>query len=247
MEELDPVLKRLDLTDTEINLYKTLLREGEGTASALAKQADIHRRLAYDKVASLQEKGLVSYVDRENKRIYKPTDPHRLEELVEDRREQLNELEHQVQDLLPELMTHFEAETDDREVRVLEGKDAIKQLFNDQLRKADDTIYLMGSPRESEELLKYFLPSWTERRRDKGITIKGVFEHRMRDEVGEHGPIEDRYLPEDHDSTVSISIYGDTVGIIFWIDHPLVIMIDDPDAAQSFMSYFQLMWEAAEP
>lgn len=246
MEDIDPVLKQLDLTDAEITLYKTLLREGEGTASAIAKSAGVHRRLAYDKFESLMEQGLVSYVDKENKRVYKPANPQRLEELVEERRKDLDALERQMQDVLPDLMTHFNAETDEREVRVLEGKDAIKQLFNDELREADDTIYVIGSPAESEDILKYFLPSWTEKRRDKDITIKGVFEHEMRGMVGEHGPIEDRYLPEGHDSSVSMSIYGDKVGILFWIDNPLVIMIDDPDAAESFMGYFQLMWEAAE-
>jgi hypothetical protein len=65
--------------------------------------------------------------------------------------------------------------------------------------------------------------------------------------VGERAPVEDRYLPEGQESSVSIAIYGDTVGITFWIDQPLVIMIEDQAAADSFMGYFQLVWEAAEP
>jgi len=116
----------------------------------------------------------------------------------------------------------------------------------DELREADDTIYVIGSPEESEELLEYFLPTWTDRRVEKGIKIKGVFEDGMRGMVGEHGELADRYLPEGHTSDVSICIYGNKAGIIFWIDNPLVIMIDDADAADSFMSYFDLVWDAAE-
>lgn len=240
-------LRDLGLTDAEEQLYITLLREGEGTASALAKAAGVDRRLAYDKIEALQEKGLVSYMDTEQKRVYKPTNPERLKELVEDRREDLNELEEKLDTFLPDLMTHFTAEKDDREVRVLQGKDAIKQLFNDQLREADDTIHLMGSPEESEDILEYFLPSWTKQRQEEGIEIRGVFEHRMKGEVGSHPPIETRFLPPGHDSKVSISIYGEKVGIIFWIQDPLVIMIEDAEAAASFMSYFDLMWAGAEP
>lgn len=239
-------LRDLGLTEAEEQLYIALLRNGEGTASALAKKAGVDRRLAYDKIEALQEKGLVSYIDREQKRVYKPTNPERLRELVEDRREGLNELEARIDDVLPEMMRHFTAEKEEREVRVLQGKDAIKQLFNDQLREADDTIHLMGSPEESEELLEYFLPSWTKQRQERGIEIKGVFEHRMKGEVGDHPPIETRFLPPGHDSKVSISIYGEKVGIIFWIQDPLVIMIEDPEAADSFMSYFDLMWAGAE-
>lgn len=240
------MLKELGLSDAEAEVYLTMLRTGEGTASALAKRADLHRRHTYDVVNALTEKGLATYIDEEQRRVYKPADPHRLRELVSEERERVNELDEQVGAVLPELLNHFSAEQEEREVRVLEGKDAIKQLFNAQLREADDKIYLIGSPMEAEEQLQYFLPSWTERRREEDVTIKGVFEHAMRGEVGEHGPIEDRYLPEDVTSTVSISIFGDSVGIIFWIDDPLVIMIDDPAAADSFMTYFHLVWASAK-
>lgn len=245
MEDVEQVLTQLDLTDSETELYLTLLREGEGTASALAKQAGVHRRLAYDKFESLMEKGLVSYIDKENKRVYKPTNPERLQELVEEKKADIQELENRVDAVLPDLLAHFNAEASDREVRVLQGKEGIKQLFNDELREGE-TIHLIGSPEESEDILKYFLPNWTKKRQEHSIKIKGVFEHRMRGMVGEHPPIEHRYLPEDYKSNVSIAVYGNKVGIVFWIENPLVIMIEDEQAANSFMGYFNMVWESAE-
>jgi len=244
--DIDDVLTRLDLTDSGAKLYRTLLREGDGTASAIATEAGINRRLAYDRFESLIEQGLVSYVDKENKRVYKPTDPHRLEELIEDRRQEVKDLQGAVEGIMPQLLRQYNAGDEEREVKILEGKEGIKQLFNDELRKGE-TIYLIGSPIEAEDLLEHFLPSWSKRRAEKGIEMQGVFEHQMRGMVGERAPVEDRYLPEGDESSVSIAIYADTVGITFWIDDPLVIMIEDPAAADSFMGYFQLVWEAAEP
>ncbi len=241
------VLTALGLSDAEAEVYLTMLRKGPGTASKLATRAGLGRRHTYDVVNALTEQGLASYVDKENKRVYKPVQPERLRELVQEEREELNELDERVAAVLPQLVAQFEADTAEREVRVLEGKDGIKQLFNDQLRQADDTIHLIGSPVEAEEVLEYFLPSWTERRQEQGVKIKGVFEDQMRGQVGDHPPIETRFLPEGHASKVSISVYGETVGIIFWIDDPLVIMIEDAQAARSFMSYFHLVWAGAEP
>jgi sugar-specific transcriptional regulator TrmB len=246
MEDLEEVLEDLGLSDSEIKLYTRLLREGEGTASGIAKKSGVNRRLAYDQFENLQQKGLVSYVDQDDKRIYKPANPERLKELVEDRRSELNELENEVESVIPEALKHFNSEKHDREVRVMTGKEAIKRLFNDELREGE-TIHLIGSPEKSEEVLEYFLPTWTDKRVEKDILIKGVFEHSMRGMVGEHGPLEDRYLPEGEESKVSIAVYGDKVGIIFWIENPLVLMIEDSDAAESFMTYFHLVWEAAEP
>ncbi len=243
--EPEEVLADMDLTESESTVYMTLLRNGADTASAVSKKAGVHRRLAYDVMESLTEKGLVSYVDEENRRVYEATNPERLQELIEEKRADLTELEERVDAVLPDLMAHFTAEQDERDVKVLQGKEGIKHLFNDELREGE-TIYLIGSPEESEDILQYFLPTWTKKRQENGIKIKGVFEHRMRGMVGEHEPIEHRYLPEGYKSSVSMCIYGSRVGIIFWIDNPLVIMIKDRQAADSFMSYFELVWASAE-
>lgn len=243
--ELDAVLTELGLTETEATLYQTLLQENQGTASALAKKAGINRRLAYDKMQNLIDQGLASYIDKENKRVYKPTDPSRLKDIIEDQRKELDDLETQIDEQMDDLQSQYTENRDERDVMVMEGKQGIKQLFNEEIR-AEETIYVIGSPIESEEVLEHFLPSWTKQRAEKGIELEGVFEHEMRGKVGQRAPVEDRYLPDGQKSKVSISMFGDTVGIIFWIDDPLVIMIEDQDAAESFMSYFDLIWDAAE-
>lgn len=246
MEPRD-VLEELGLTETETRLYMTLLREEEGTASKIAEKAGVGRRVAYDRFTDLREKGLVSYVEHENHRVYTATDPRRLEELIEDRRSDLDELEQKVSEVMPELLRSF-SQQDGRNVRILEGKEGIKQLFNDQLRQEDEEILLMGSPIESEQLLEHFLPSWTKKRKDQDVKLKGVFENEMRGMVGQQGaPTEARFLKPDQESKVSISIYGQKVGIVFWIREPLVIMIEDAEAAESFTSYFTMMWAGAEP
>ena len=243
--EIEEILKNFDLTDSEIKIYLTLLRENSGTASFIAKKANAHRRLTYDNFQSLTEKGLVSYVDKKNKRIYKPVNPKRLKELIEDKREYLNELEKQVEKMLPSLISKYNSRHEkNREVKILEGKEGIKQLFNDELREGKE-IYLIGTPKESENILKYFLISWTRKRKNKKMKIKGIFESDMKKSISKRKNIESKFLPEGYKSNVSISIYGKKIGIVFWIKDPLVIMIEDEEAAKSFMNYFKMVWKSA--
>lgn len=243
--DIREVLTELDLSETEIDIYMTLLKNGEDTASGAAKRSGVQRRRSYDVMESLKEEGLVSYRDEENKRFYSAVSPKRIEDMIEDRKRDLEELEEKLDSSMPQLMAQFNEDAKDREVKVLEGKEGIKQLFNDELREGE-TIHVIGSPEESEEELKYFLPTWTEKRQEKDIKIKGIFENSMRGLVGTHPPIEPRFLPEDYYSQVSIAIYGRKVGIIFWVESPLVIMIKDQDAADSFMNYFEMVWKSAE-
>lgn len=244
---MEDVLKKIDLTESEAKLYRTLMMEGEGTASSIANKAGIGRRLAYDKFRSLVDQGLVSYIDKDNKRIYRPNNPEKLREKVRERKKALQRLEKEVESIIPQLMKQFQNSSSEREIRVLEGKDGIKQLFEDQLRESEGEIKIIGSPIEAEDLLEHFLPTWTKRRAEKDIDIEGVFEHEMRGMIGNREATTNaRFLPEGHKSNVSISIYGDRAGIIFWLENPLVILIEDREAAESFESYFKLVWEAAE-
>ncbi|MFB6100187.1 MAG: TrmB family transcriptional regulator [Candidatus Nanohalobium sp.] len=240
--ETEEVLEELDLTDSEKEIYLSLLKSGEGTATELAKRSGVQRRLAYDVTDSLADKGLISYVDKENRRVYKPLSPENLRQLVEDRKREIEEKQRKLEEAMPQLEKYYDSSTDERDVKVMEGKEGVKQLFNDEVR-VGETIYLLGSAVESEEMLEYFLPTWTEKRQEKGVKIKGVFENQMRGQVGEHEPIECRFLPEGYDSKVSITIYGEKVGIVFWIPNPLVILIEDGKAAESFKNYFDLVWE----
>jgi sugar-specific transcriptional regulator TrmB len=238
------VLKELGISDTGIDLYLEMLRNGSGTASSLSKRAGVGRRLAYDRMDSLVNMGIASYEDRDDKRVYHPVKPERLQDLVDERRREVEELDRKLSEALPDLSKLKEREEEDREVRIMEGKEGIKSVFNDEVR-VGETVYLIGSPAKSEEILEYFLPSFTRRRKEKNVHIKGVFEDGLRGQVGEHGQLDARFLPPEHTSQVSISIYGDNVSIIFWIETPLVVMIRDSDAAESFMGYFEMAWESA--
>jgi len=242
---MEEVLKKLGLSETETKMYLALLREGEGTAGHIADEAGVNRRLGYDSLRKLEKKGLVSFVAENEKKIYRPMEPRKLRYLLLSRMEELRSVADEIENLIPRLERYYEEKKEERRIRVLSGKEGIKALFRDELEEGK-TIHLIGTPKYSEEILKYFLPSFTSERVRKGILIKGIFDSDMREEVSKYRLIEARFLPEGWLSPVNISIYGEKIGIIFWLRKPMVIMIEDKDAASSFLRYFKMLWKTAE-
>ena len=59
----------IGLTETELNVYKALLRMGISLAADVIKSAQIHRATAYDVLNRLMEKGLASYIIKNKKKI----------------------------------------------------------------------------------------------------------------------------------------------------------------------------------
>src|SRR3989338_3029681 len=147
------ILEKIGLSPTESKIFLTLLKIKEGTASALATEAKVHRRLAYDVLSNLANKGLVSFVDIDKKRVYKCVDPKHLHDILDERQEKIQELRKILEKELPDLQGQFLRKKREREVQVMVGKEAIKRLFQDEI-DVGETIYLIGSPSKSESMLK---------------------------------------------------------------------------------------------
>ena len=67
----ESILLKIGLTGNESKIYMILLEMGEAIASDLAKKTDISRPHVYDSINRLMEKGLCSYVIKNNKNTLK--------------------------------------------------------------------------------------------------------------------------------------------------------------------------------
>ncbi len=55
-----------------------------------------------------------------------------------------------------------------------------------------------------------------------------------------------KYLPDKFFSPVVTAVYGNKTAIFIWSDPLFVILIKDKGVADSFNSYFSILWEIAK-
>src|SRR3989344_6274974 len=93
------LLQEIGLTNSETTVYSTLLKLGSIKVGDLMKKLTLHRSRVYEAINRLIEKGLVSYVIKNNVKFFQASDPERLLSYIEEQKEKLNEKEKSVKEL----------------------------------------------------------------------------------------------------------------------------------------------------
>ena len=232
------ILKSVGLTEIEGKLYLSLLELGSSNATELSHKSRIHRTNIYDSLNRLIEKGLVSYIEKNGKKVFEAADPKKLREIIKEKEQELERA-------LPELDSLFKLDKKRNNVRIFEGKEGIRTIFDDFITVQGE-ILMYGVPSKSVEVLKYFLPHYHKERIKKKISTRAIFNHDAKNRMGiinEMKFAKAKYLPGKNKSPTSTNIYGDKIAIILWSETPLIIQIESKEIAESYRNYFELMWQ----
>ena len=226
-------LLHIGLTNTEAKIYLMLIDLGKAQAGVLSRKTGIHRRSIYDALDRLIEKGLVSYMVENEKRWYLPTDPRRVQEIIDDQKRAIDVI-------MPTLMAKFGEQKSKQETLFYRGVEGIKTIFEDQIADGRE-VYIIGASHTAKELLRFYIPHYTNKRIKKKIKLHAIY-------AGERHatPVplaQVRYLPDSFASPVSTNIYGEKVAIIVWSREPVAILMKNKDIAATYHSYFEMLWK----
>jgi sugar-specific transcriptional regulator TrmB len=232
-------LEEAGLTAIEVRIYLALLEKGSIRAGEITRHTGIHRRSVYDAIERLVEKGLVSYIKTNNRRYFEAAPPERLLEL-------LKEKENNMMQLMPELQLLGKFSEEKKEVVFFRGKQAIKTVFEDQIKEGKP-IMVFGNAVNVNEIVEYYFPHFDRQRIEKKIIARMLFDESARKEeyLNKIPLAEIRFLKKGSKAPVSTNIYANKVSIIIWEKNPKAILITEPALAQSFTTYFELMWKTA--
>ncbi len=229
-------LTHIGLTITEAKIYAMLIELGKTQAGILSRKTGIHRRSIYDALDRLIEKGLVSYIVENDKRFYIPTDPKRVEDLINDQK-------NAVDTILPILHAKFAEQKSKQETVFYRGIEGLKTIFEDQIAEGKE-VYIIGASHEANELLKFYIPHYTNKRIKKKIKLHAIYAGKKHTTSVPLASV--RYLPEQFASFMSTNIYGDKVAIILWLHEPVAILMKQTEIAQGFKNYFDTLWMIAK-
>ncbi len=238
MEE--SILINAGLTPNESQIYLFLLKKGTALASELASSTNISRPHVYDSIRRLIEKGLVSYVIKDNRRYFKGANPEELINFLENKKEQITTKQKAVKKALP-LLSRLQKEKETKtSVEVYEGREGLKTVLMDILGYGDDFV-AFGATHKFEEVLPIFSGIFVKRRKQKDQKAKILV-------VEGENPIKTnlniyKWIPKEYSLPSSTIIYGNKTATLLWSDEPLGIIIKSKEVAESYRSYFGLLWK----
>ncbi|MCK5085425.1 hypothetical protein KAK05_01810, partial [Candidatus Parcubacteria bacterium] len=133
------ILKQLNFSEKEIDVYLAILKLGSASVTELAKSAEIKRPTTYVILEKFKEMGLISFSIKKDKKIFIAEDPEKLLELLKEEREALLNKEKKLKDSLPKLKALTKKDTVVPIVRYYKEKEGIWNILNNIMNSEHDS------------------------------------------------------------------------------------------------------------
>jgi sugar-specific transcriptional regulator TrmB len=243
-------LKELGFTDGEEKVYLALLQLGSSSNGAIAKEAGVSRSKLYEILEKLSRKGLVSHYKRNNVSYFQAAVPTRILDFIENKEKQLEEQKQALKTALPYFEGLVGNKSLAKEAEVFEGMEGIKNVREQALKNMQpgSSVYFFGNPASGHHNVEGYWKSWNARRIKKKIWSSILYNQDAKEfgEIRRKLPLTHvKYLPKKGPSNAWIEIYGDTVAIAMKYQTPMSIVINNKYVAESFKTYFDILWSVA--
>ena len=244
-------LQKVGLSDKEAKVYLATLELAQETAPAIAKKAEINRTTAYVVLDSLIAKGLASSFQQDSKTRYTAEDPETLIRLFALQKRKVEERQDAFERAAPELRAIFGKAKSAPVVRFFEGKDGLKEMFEDYVRSGTGSTYIIFS---MDDIQKVFTREerkrMAERRIREDIRAKIFYTYEKEEDAPTfvskaHGE-RVRISGKDYPISCDIALYDGKVRIVSLGKRLCGVIIEDREIYKTLSGMLQLAWEGAK-
>ncbi len=243
-----PDFATLGLTEVEGKVYLALLELGGGYVSSIAKKAKTPRVNCYHTVEKLTEKGLVSFITKDNVRYYSAEPPQRIVASLEEK-------VRYAKGILPELLSMTNALTFKPKIKYFEGLEGIKNIMEDTLKAKSDLLGY-SNLKGAGELFGDYTKEYARKKMEKGLKARMICPSSPEafDYIKNHYPpnfplelVEILFVnPKEFWFEHEVTIYDDKVAVISLNSEELIGMIFESSVyARSQTAIFNLAWLGA--
>jgi len=235
---MEETLRKLGLEDKEAKVYITLLKYKECTATTISEKTRLDRTLMYQITNKLIDKGLASFVIKNNVKYFIAANPKKLLEDLKDKEKNLV-------DVMPQLLALTKFEEKETKVEVYQGKEGLRTILKDILRTGKDYI-AFGEEGKMQEIVPTELTIFLKRIEQLGIKERILVREDLRNISFKSKNSTFKYIPKDYLSPVLTAVYGDKVVNLILSEPYYAILTTNKEMAQSFQTHFEILWKMAK-
>lgn len=243
------LLKKLGLSESEIQLYLTLVSYGALTAGDLIKITAAKRPTVYYALRQLQEHGLVHRTGTPGTERFQAESPEKLLNLVTFRERELQELGKELQIIIPLLATAHRPYEGIPGVSFYEGETAMKQAITetlycrsrhiDSLAPSDNFFWQVG---------QNFSANYIQERIARKITTRNLWEMPLEPKIMLHsyaGLSEVRILPKAMHGRfrTTMFLYDDKVMYVSSLKSGYVLVVRSKEHYETMKALYDGLWE----
>jgi len=230
-------LEIIGLSEGETKVYMSLLKLGSVPVSKVKEDTQLHRTTIYDFVESLINKGLASYVVKNNIKFYQAAHPSKLSEFIKEKEELVKEV-------IPDLTKLAEIEKEEIKVETYKGVEGFKTLLNDVIRVGKDMVGFGIDETKFKERFPILIEKHFKNEERIGMKERLLSSENTKF-IYKKLTASYRFIPDQYFNPTPTIVYGDRVAIMVW--EPLtIVIIKNSELADSYRKHFELLWKMAK-
>lgn len=238
----------LGLSKKEAEVYLSLVKTNQATASEIAEDLNMKRSSVYIYLTELKKYGLVFSSFQNKKSYFVAENPYKLLSLAERKRQQAQKQEEKIMDIIPMIKSLSKQAKILPKVKHYEGIEGMWTVLEQSLKVKQDQ-YFIGS---FETILKIlgrenFTKNYTDKRYKLGNKIYNItdqFKQPQRDYFSDPNFREIKYLPKNIKTSSSVWFYGDKF-ILFSSNKPYSTTVVESIEITSLLRFmFDFVWQS---
>ena len=249
---MQPILKEIGLTESEIKVYLSLLELGSSTAGPIIDKSKISSSKIYEVLERLMQKGLISYIIKSKTKYFDAEPPKRIKQYLKEKQKQLEDQEKALNKIIPELELKRKLAQEKNEASVFKGLKAIKNFYLNILTelKSKEEYYVLGANYGDYcFVITSFFENYHKQRVKKGIKLKMLANKDAKATIvpscKRNSQI--KFLPKDLMTNMMTIFYKNKAFICFLTKEPTGFLIENQEVVEGFKTYFKTFWKVAKP
>ncbi|HEV7449368.1 MAG TPA: helix-turn-helix domain-containing protein [Candidatus Paceibacterota bacterium] len=253
MPALKKALQAIGLGDKQTTVLMVLLEHGPLLVAAVAKYAKLNRTTTYGLLRELSTKGLVSQVKKEGADRWQSIAPDMLPAYIEKRRDDLSQVKHDVEELVPQIKLMRTKGNVLPKVQFFEGKEGVEQAYYDMVEHNEGKmIYaLTGLEGAVSSLGNTFMERFIATRMRQGIHAEYIVPET---DVAREATLDDlkkgraaKFIPPEFNFNMEICVYDNRVSLLSYAqENPIALIIEDNTIAHAMKQIFRFVQKSAK-
>jgi len=245
---IESIFQEFGLTQYETKVYLALVDLGESTTGQILNKANIHSGKIYQILSSLQKKGFVSEIIKNNVKKYTPTEPNEILELFQKKRKKVDEQEKIFKDILPSLNKKINQTKEKVHIEIFTGLKGMKKAFEKEtkLYKKSKCLRINGIinyDKHPKKFIDYFQYNIFPKREKSGVQIRKIVDKNAKKNIHEK---QTKIKLLNYSSIITFNTIGDLTIISVWTKEPLFLIIESKEMAKGFKENFELLWKITQ-
>jgi len=248
---INDIFEKMGLSAGESKVYSSLLKLGESTITPLTSDANVTKSKIYDILEKLIKKGLVGYSIKQNVKHFFVNDPRKIIDYLTQKEDEIKSNKEEIEKILPSLIAQRNSASSERVAEIYQGYNGMKTIREElmQTYSKGETLLVLGAPRIANDKWEGWLLEFHKERIKRGINMKIIYNWDAKD----YGKVrtkmkltEVKYFQEGINAPNWIDVFPEAVMITVIVGEPISFVIRSKEIADSFRSYFDIMWRQAK-